>query len=310
VLAEGQRLGGEVELDLDAATRACERLGKQLGLNALETAWGIRGIANTAMAGAVRAISIGRGYDPRQFALIAFGGAGPMHAADIALEMAMIRVLVPPVPGCHSALGLAVTDVVHDYVATHITNVGATAERVLEPIVSELERVAHEELQSDGVPPAGRELIASLDMRYVGEQFSVNVPLNGRRNRWMDRAVADFHVDHDRLYGFSVPDEPVEVVNVRLQSLGRLHDGGRRRLGTTPPASTDIARPAAEREVAFGSSEHDRVRTPVYERSAFVPGTIIEGPVVVEQSDTTLVVPAHARARCDSGGNLWIEVGE
>jgi N-methylhydantoinase A len=308
IFADGQRLGESVEIDLGLATRACDQLGRQLGLSALETAWGIRQIANAAMAGAVRAISIGRGHDPRQFGLMAFGGAGPLHAADIAREMSMARVLVPPVPGCHSALGLAVTDVIHDYVVTHIAVVTERLDAEVDTLLARLEVTAHAQLEDEGIAVAHRELFGSLDMRYLGEQFSVNVRVDRSGEGWLDRAVAAFHAEHSRLYGFDVPGEPIETVNVRVQSVGRLHTGERRALGVVPPASSQAPRSIGERTIAFGSSEHDRLRTPVYDRMALVPGTIVEGPALVEQADTTLVVPPNAEARCDAKGNLWVEV--
>ena len=128
VLGPEQRLGGEVALNTDLAHEACEKLGRRLGMGAQEVAWGIRRIVNAAMAGATRAVSmIGRGYDPRDFSLIAFGGAGPMHAVDIAAELEIPKVLVPAIPGCLSAFGLVVSDVTHDYVMTHLAPISENA---------------------------------------------------------------------------------------------------------------------------------------------------------------------------------------
>ena len=230
VLGDGQRLGGEVELDAGLAHRAVERLGRRLGIGPLEAAWGIRRVVNAAMATAVRAVSVGRGHDPRDFALIAFGGAGPMHALDIAEEIDVPSVLVPAVPGCHSALGLVVTDATHDYVLTHLAAVGEGLEATLEGLFAEQEATADAELEGEGIPAPRRDLFRALDMRYVGEQFSVSVPLSERGAGWLGTAVRSFHELHERMYGFQVPDEPVEVVNVRLRAVGRLQAGGPRRM--------------------------------------------------------------------------------
>jgi len=306
VLGEDQRLGGEVALDLSLAHRACERLGRRLGVSNLEAAWGIRRIVNAAMAGAVRAVSVGRGFDPRDFALIAFGGAGPMHALDIAEEIDIPTVLVPAVPGCHSALGMVVTDVAHDYVVTHLATVAEGLEERIEQLFEQQESTAHVELQGEGIGVQQRELFRSLDMRYVGEQFSVAVPVTKPGPGWLSAAVAGFHQLHERLYGFRVPEEPVEVVNVRLRAVGRLHHE-RLAAPVGPKANGPIAA-AGRRSVAFGPSESDRLDVPVYRRSDLIPGSEISGPAIVEQDDSTLLISPGKRARSDAWSSLWVTV--
>jgi N-methylhydantoinase A len=309
VLGSGQRLGGEVGLDLDLAERACERLGRKLGMGALEAAWGIRRIVNAAMAGATRAVSVGRGYDPRDFSLIAFGGAGPMHAADIAAELEIPTILVPAVPGCLSAFGLVVSDVTHDYVITDLCPVTDKLETVLDVHMAELMRGEHAELASEGIEEKRHELFPALDMRYIGEQFSVNVPIDGRGARWLATTTTAFHTLHERLYGFSVPDEPVEVVNVRLRAIGRLHRNERN--GTARNGgSAHRAEPVATRLVGFGPGKDDRCEVPVYARETLVPCTRFAGPAIVEQSDSTLLVPPRHSVRADAYGNLLIEAKE
>ncbi|MFZ2145034.1 MAG: hydantoinase/oxoprolinase family protein, partial [Xanthobacteraceae bacterium] len=222
VLGSTQRLGGDVTLDADLAHRSCELLGRKVGMGALEVAWGIRRIVNAAMAGATRAVSVGRGYDPRDFSLIAFGGAGPMHAVDIAAELEIPTILVPAVPGCLSAVGLVVSDVTHDYVVTHLSPVADKLEGVLDRQFADLIRGAHTELASEGIEEKRHDLFPALDMRYIGEQFSVSVPIDVSGAGWLAATTTAFHALHERLYGFSVPDEPVEVVNIRLRAIGRL----------------------------------------------------------------------------------------
>jgi len=162
VLGSAQRLGGEVTLDPDLAHRSCERLGRKLGMGALEAAWGIRHIVSAAMAGATRAVSVGRGYDPRDFSLIAFGGAGPMHAADIAGELEIPTILVPAVPGCLSAFGLVVSDVIHDYVVTHLAPVTDKLEVALDHQLADLTRGARAELASEGIKEKRHDLFPAL----------------------------------------------------------------------------------------------------------------------------------------------------
>jgi N-methylhydantoinase A len=305
VLGTEQLLGGEVKLDLDAATRACERLGRKLGLNAVETAWGIRRIVNAAMAGATRTVSVGRGYDPRDFSLIAFGGAGPMHAVDIAAELEIPSVIVPRIPGCFSALGLVVSDVVHDYMITHIAPALPDIEDRLDRHFAQLTKTADVELIDEGIAEGRRDLFQTLDMRYVGEQSSVSVPINARGAGWLGTTTAVFHELHERLYGFSVPGEPVEVVNVRLKAVGRLHR-------TKPTARPDVKlsakqpQPDGSRVVSFGPTKSDRRDVPVYLRETLVPGTQFAGPAVVEQNDTTLIIPPRMKITADAYSNLLV----
>jgi N-methylhydantoinase A len=275
----------------------------------LEVAWGIRRIVNTAMAGATRAVSVGRGYDPRDFSLIAFGGAGPMHATDIAAELEIPTILIPAVPGCLSAFGLVVSDVTHDYVITHLSAVTEKLETALDSHIADLMRGARAELTGEGIEEKRHELFPSLDMRYVGEQFSVSVPIANGSAGWLAGTTGAFHALHERLYGFSVPNEPVEVVNIRLRAVGRLHRGeagGRPRDGGRARA----AEPVTTRGVAFGPGKDDWREVPVYAREALLRFARFAGPAIVEQSDSTLLVPPRRSVRADDHGNLFIEAAE
>jgi N-methylhydantoinase A len=232
-----------------------------------------------------------------------------MHAADIAAELEIPTILVPAVPGCLSAFGLVVSDVTHDYVVTHLSPVTEKLEAALDRQIAELIRGARAELASEGVEDKRHDLFPALDMRYIGEQFSVSVPIDGRGARWLAATTTAFHTLHERLYGFSVPDEPVEVVNVRLRAIGRLHrnerDGTARNGG-----SAHRAEPVATRLVGFGPGKDDRCEVPVYARETLVPWTRFAGPAIVEQSDSTLLVPPRRRVRADAYGNLLIEAKE
>jgi N-methylhydantoinase A len=309
VLGETQRLGGEVMLDRDAAWRSCERLGRSLGITALEAAWGIRQIVNTAMAGTVRAVSVGRGYDPREFGLIAFGGAGPMHALDIADELEIPSVVIPPVPGCHSAVGLVVTDISRDYVTTMMGRVDDRLEQPVGRAVADQQRTAATDLADEGVDDRHREMSPSLDMRYVGQQFSVNVPVRHQlADGWLKLVTQDFHELHEHLYGFRVDDEPVEVVNVRLRATGRL--GAVSNVQNSEVGKAGPATPVGTRRVAFGQTEDDMVDVPVFDRETLRPGVTFAGPAIVEQDDATSIIPPRKRVECDPYGNLVVHRGE
>jgi N-methylhydantoinase A len=304
ILGEDQLLGGEVGLDRDGALRACERLGAQLGMTATEAAAGIRRIVNAAMAGAVLAVSVGQGHDPRDFGLVAFGGAGPMHAADIAAEAGIPTVVIPAVPGCHSAVGLVVTDISHDYVTTVLAPADPRSAGRLERALSDLVRKADEELGEEGVEPGRRVLTVTADMRYRGQQSSINVELPAGGDR-IAGAVRNFHARHEELYGFRAEGEPVELVNVRVNAVGRLERTG----ASEPPAAGRAAapEPAGSRRSALGEGGAE-VDTPVYARAAVGAGAVLAGPAIVEQDDTTIVVPAGWEARGDRYGNLIMEV--
>ena len=304
ILYDGQRLGDDVKLDAALAHRTCEQLAKTIGLTTLETAWGIRRIANAAMAGAVRAISIGRGYDPRDFALIAFGAAGPMHAMDIANEVDIPRVFIPPAPGCHSALGQVVTDVIYDYVTTTLVNLASATEAQLEQAFRKLEVSALAELESEKIPLRNRVVVRSLDLRYVGQQFSINIVV-GSSVCDLPSIRTRFDASHEALYGFSVPDEPVEAVAVRVRGIGQL--SGRIQQSKAPSVRAQSSLdPAATRSVAYGPSDIDVQITSVFPRSALFPGATLQGPCIVEQDDATILIPPITIGECDLTGNLLL----
>ena len=192
-------------------------------MSALEAAWGIRQIANAAMAGATRTVSMGRGYDPRDFSLIAFGGAGPMHAVDIAQELSIPKVVVPAVPGCLSAMGLVVSDVIHDYVATHVATVSEDLVSVLEKYFLQLAAKAAIEFNDEKIELQHREHFQSLEMRYIGQQWTIGVAVNPNKPGWIRIATNDFHAQHKRMYGFSALGEAIGITNVRLRAIGRFN---------------------------------------------------------------------------------------
>ncbi len=304
-LGAGQSLGGEVEIDADAAQRACERLGQRLGLSALETAWGMRQVANAAMAAATHAVSVAKGFDPRDFALIAFGGAGPLHSSDIANELDIPEVLVPAVPGCLSAFGMVVSDVAHDYVATYIALVALAIEPLLNIQFDRLIQTAQVELADEGIVEARRQLFRSLEMHYIGEQSAINVPVASQEAGWLNKAVATFHAMHERHYGFSAHDEPIGVLNVRLHAVGRLNLAQNRNR-TAPSRKAELPASIETRTVAFGRNIIDQCQVPVFAREHLLAGVQFMGPAIVQQADSTLLVPPNASALADPFGNLRV----
>lgn len=304
-LGDDQRLGGEVGIDVEAAYRACERLGRKLGLDPVETAWGMRQVANAAMAAATHAVSVAKGHDPRDFALIAFGGAGPLHAMDIADELEIPEVVVPAVPGCLSAFGMVVSDVAHDYVSTHIAAVGDSLEPILDAAFGQLLANAETELADEGIAEERRELFRSVDMHYIGEQSAISAPIATQDRGWLRKAATSFHALHERYYGFCAPDEPVGVLNVRLRAVGRLNTA-RNGAPAKPSRNGRKPTPTAIRPVLFSKNACDRRQVPVYWRETLCPGAQFAGPAVVQQLDSTLLIPPSACVRADPFGNLIV----
>jgi N-methylhydantoinase A len=287
-------LGGRMRIAAAAARRAIAALGA--GPEHREAEAVLR-VANTNMERAVRVISVERGYDPRRFTLLAFGGAGPLHACDLAEALTIPRVLVPPSPGVLSAFGMVIADVTRDYVASLlVASEDPVAHSVVTRAWEELERRGRRELAADGFDLAGMALERSLDLRYAGQSYELNVPLGGaERSGW---EVA-FHAAHEARYGHGHPGRPIEVVNARL------------RLRLPPPPLAvpprlregPLPEPLAIERVWFRSWRP----TPIYARETLPAGAQLTGPAVVVQMDATTVVNPDWTVRTDAGGNLLVE---
>ncbi len=303
-LSASRALGGEVRLRPDLAHHACEELGRRLGLGVEAVAEGIFTIASSAMVGAIRAVSVRRGYDPRDFALVAFGGAGPVHGAAVASELEMRRVIVPPFPGCHSAMGLVVADIAHDYVHSMIAPLDELAPEVIETLYARLAARAGADLDRDGVPADRWLLTRTADVRYLGQSYAITVPappaLRGAADASELRTT--FDREHARRFGYDVPGEPVELVNVRLTAVGlvdapRKPVGGRARRGAA----------AAPERRAMRFAGAGPVEGAVYWREDLAPGDRLTGPAVIEQVDATTLVPPGWGAAVDEASNLILE---
>jgi N-methylhydantoinase A len=198
-------LGGEMRLDEEAAYRAIkEKCADPLGLDVVEVALGIVEIANTAMVNAVRRISVQRGYDPRDFVLVAFGGAGPLHANRLAVELEIPTVLVPMSPGTTSAMGLLVTDLKHDYSTTVIQRADRLDVEMVNRLYREMEAQGHKALLTEGMGHASIGFERQIDMRYVGQSYELSIPLDvDQIEEALGRVLQRFHEEHERAYGFA-----------------------------------------------------------------------------------------------------------
>jgi N-methylhydantoinase A len=298
---------GLIKLDVEASRNAIlEKVARPLGLSLEHAALGIIRIANANMERAVRVSSAEKGYDPRELMLVAFGGAGPMHAAALAKSAGIPIVLVPEQPGVFSAVGLVTADIRHDFVQTRVMKGEAVKSTSLRPLYERLEKLGAEALSRDGIPDSTRRFARSADLRYGGQAYEVNVPVpDGPLDESaLDTMRHEFHTLHKQLYAHNHPDKPIEFVSARLTALG---------LTSAPEmhAGTETGKaPAAKETLKVYFEETDRFTdTAVYDRSDLHPGASFEGPAIVEQVDTTVVIHPGQAVRVDKFGNLLIDTG-
>ena len=301
-------LGGQMEIDAEAARRAIEEhVATPLGMDTMDAAMGILTIVDANMVLATRMVSVERGYDPRDFTLVAFGGAGPLHAISIAAELGVRRVLVPEAPGILCALGLLATDMRADYVRTSLGLTRQTQAAEMAEVWAELETRAQDWLTAEGIPPDKRLLQRIVDMRYLGQNYELPVPAPA--GDWTDEARAEleqrFHGVHERTYGYAALDEVTQIVNYRVTAYGltphirlRQHES----VSGDPGAAV-----VGQREV-YWSRGASALATPIYDRAKLHPGHQIVGPAIVDQMDATTLIGPGQHARLDAYRNLHIDL--
>ena len=298
---------GRIDLDVEASRRAiAEKIAEPLGMSVEEAALGIVRIANANMERAVRVSSAEKGFDPRTITLVAFGGAGPMHAAALARAAGMPTVLVPEQPGVFSAVGLVMSDIRHDFVQTRIMRGDEIAPDSVSRLFEELEAQGQEALETDGVAPDRRVIQRSIDLRYVGQAYEINVPVpDGPLDREALAEVARrFHALHEQLYAHNHPTKALEFVSGRVAAFGSMSAPAIRR---HEPNGASV-KAAASAPVYFEEAS-DYLDTPVYSRDVLKPGATLDGPAVVVQLDTTTVVHPGQTVTVDEFANLLINTG-
>ena len=269
-----------------------------------EAAQGVIRIAVAEMSLAVRAVSVERGYDPRDFALIGFGGAGPVHAAEIARELHIPTLIVPRVPGHFSALGMLLADLRHDYVRTYYKPLlGSDFDdlgRIFDGMIGE----GHALLADEGTLPDAVEVQRFLDIRYVGQEFPIQTPVSAAdlASRDPARIRTLFDELHDRRFGHQAVHEPVEVVNLRLTVTGRRE---RARFPRLAPAGTNAL--IAHRPIVFDDPAHP-VDCPIYDRDLLAPGTSVTGPAAVWEYASTTLLFAGDELRVAESGELVVHI--
>jgi N-methylhydantoinase A len=294
----GDLIGGAMRLDRAAAERAiADHIAEPLGLGVVEAADAILQVANANMADAVRLISIRRGYDPRDFCLVAFGGAGPLHGAALAEELSIPTVLVPPSPGITSALGCLLVDVRHDLSAMFLAHAESVDADALETEFGKLEAEGRERLVAEGVPEEQMSIQRLVDMRYVGQWRSLTVSVSAPVD--VADAVSRFHAEHERAYNYRRDGAPVEIYRLSVRAVGVTPKPQLQR----HELNGSHASAAGSRPVHFDPSG-DAVETPLYVRSDLPAGTKLSGPAIIDQLDSTTVVPPGWRAEVDEWLNI------
>jgi N-methylhydantoinase A len=304
--------GGRMTLDTEAAQRAIvDRVARPLGLSLEEAAHGMVHVINVNMAAAIREISVQKGYDPRELPLVCAGGAGPLHAAGIAAELGITRIVVPRDASIFCAAGMLRTDLRHDYVRSCAQTLGAQAggDRRVRRLVREMQAEARRALAAEGIAAGRQRMRFGLDLRYLGQYHEVTVDVPAKSLEAADwKAVRErFHARHDRLYGYALRDEgtPVELLNVRLSASGITSKPALRR---EPRGKPGCAHALKGKRPAWLPERKAYREIPVYDGERLGHGNRLRGPAIIESANTSLLVPAGHRAEYDVLGNCVFSV--
>jgi len=288
-----------------------EKIAKPLRLSLVEAAYGMYHVINVNMASAIREITIKRGYDPREFLLVCAGGAGPIHAAMIALELEIPKILIPKESSIFCAAGMLFSDLKHDYVRTYHTifSKDTTDINRLINLVKEMEDEGHTILKKEKIPQDNHLIEYSFDMRYLGQYHEVNIKVD-KRHIWEfdSMSVSDiFHFEHDRLYGYSLRKEgtPIELVNIRVTAIGITKKPELQEESYQDP---DAIRHLKGSRQAYLPSEKDYREVNIYDGMRMGYGNHLAGPAIIEQVNTTIFVPPEYTVDCDAYGSYILNL--
>ena len=296
-------LGGSMKLDLEKAKQAVQKIADAFGYSIEEAANAIIEVANANMSDALRLISVRRGYDPREFALVAFGGAGPLHGAYLAKELNIPTVIIPPYPGVAAAMGCLLVDVRHDISKTYLKQ---ASEVTLKQLLNEFESMQAEAkvlLQEEGISEEHSTLMNFIDLRYQGQWRSLAVPVS-KNHASMEEILELFHREHEREFAYSDRNQNVEIFGLRVTAIGTVPKPEFPKY--EPNGSIENAL-KGNREVYFDGRF---VKTNIYDRDKIPVLSVIEGPAIIEQLDTTTVIPPKFTAKVDIYKNIIISVNQ
>ncbi len=301
-------LGGSMKLDEDAAHRAIEELANSLGMSKLEAAEGVLTVINSNMANAIRSRTVQKGIDPREFALVAFGGAGPLHGVEVAAMLGFREVIVPPYPGITSAMGLLTTDLKYDTIRTQFQVSGNVDLDRLNADITAMEDQLRRQFVADHLEAASMSFVRDGDLRYVGQGYELKIPFAvgviGKRE--LEEIWKRFHEAHEREYGHAFPSNPIEIVNVRVIGVGQMPKITK--LAAPEGATLEKARVRTGQCVFRIDGELRSFETSFYRRHLLPVGQVFTGPAIVLQKDSTTVVPPGCSAINDPAGNLILTI--
>ncbi|MFD1415783.1 hydantoinase/oxoprolinase family protein [Oceanobacillus jeddahense] len=297
-------LGGRMEMDIENARRIMkEKIADPLSINVEKAAEGILKVVNANMVRGIRVISVEKGHDTRDFSLLAFGGAGPLHASDIAKELGSKNIIIPPNPGITCASGMLIADVRHDDVQSFISNTNQLNVDELNAVFEKLQRNAKENLKKQGFTDEKIQLRLSLDLKYKNQAYDLNISLNGNAidQETIEQAMKNFHHTHEKIYGFNREDQPLETVNARVTSFGII-DKPENKSNSSDSSQHDIT--FKSRKVYFDGQYMD---TKIVDRDSLLQNNKLVGPAIIEQLDSTIVIHPNQKATTDEFKNLIIE---
>lgn len=296
--------GYDFTVDQDAVRTAMAEIGETLGKDITQTAQGLLDVANANMERALRVVSVERGHDPRAFGLVAFGGAGPLHACKLAGELDIPQVLIPRTAGVLSALGLLISDAVYDFSTSRVRPWDEIDPANLESAFADFERTGADRLAGEATAFRDQVFERAVDLRYAGQSFDLTVPISNEIDETALETVArHFHERHEERYGHASPNEPLELVTVRLRAKGVVDDPD---LDTVTQTGNVDDAVRSERSVHFGGDTHD---TRVYDRAGLPPDGEFDGPAIIEGAESTIVVPPDQHVRIDRFRNVIVDTG-
>jgi N-methylhydantoinase A len=304
---ESNFAGGSMTLDAGAARDAVAALAAELDLDTTALAEGICDVANAKMAQAIRTLTVDKGIEPRDFALVAIGGAGPMHAVFLARELGIREVLVPRFPGAFSAWGMLESEVRKDASRAYFTPLAAADRGDLARLLGTLEEEGYAALAEEGITRETGRVQHALDLRYIGQEYTLTIPLTGaaepEEDGFEEALSRRFHDAHQTRFGHANLGAPVEVVAVRTTALGDLGRAEPTHLEET----ADAGYASVTRQVTFGRAARETI---VVRRDDLRRGAVVDGPAVISEHTATTVVPPGAQATVDEFGTLVVRVGE
>jgi N-methylhydantoinase A len=288
-------LGGDMPLDRNRAQAAMSRLGENLGLDAIKSALGVIEVINAHMVRAIRLVSIERGHDPKDFTLLSFGGAGGLHASDLARHLGIPKVIIPPMASTLSAFGMLTADVIRDYSQTVMLPGDTPADQILDSFEA-IEQKGHRDIRDEGFSAENIHLEHTLDMRYIGQSYELIIPYG-------ENYLADFHRKHEEVYGYARNASKVEIVNVRIRAIGKIDPPS---IASLPLGDTNADQAFLEHREVFLDDKPELV--PLYQGEILTHGNSFAGPALVARKDTTVLISKGDTVVIDHIGNLIISI--